>query len=208
VAPSSAHEHLTNREGEFIVRKLSSVADRSSDASSEENATIEGTSTTETTTSVNYHDGLHSGIWYSLPGPCPEAKMTDKTSECRERMSGGRCSKAIGDLNCTYDIEHAGEIRLDDLSGFIDAEKGIHNYHDFWAESYTECVGAVAQGLRAGPCVRNAEYDPLTDHGRGCHFWDGKHDTQQGLMRMERVRHMFRDRYPALPSDLPGPQCF
>jgi len=152
-------------------------------------------------------DGLHSGIWYSLPGACPSETFGAKSDECMKTMSGGHCEVVDGTRQCTYNAEYAGEIRMDDLSGILDEGRGIHTYEDWWKTSYEQCLNAVARGERAGPCVHNAEYNVQTDEGVGTSFWNGKHDMEQGLRRMDRVRQLFREKYPQLPDSFEEPAC-
>merc|ERR1712146_689236 len=80
-------------------------------------------------------------------------------------MPGGHCEVVDGTRHCTYHADHAGEIRLDDLSGILDEQQGVHTYEDWWKNSYEQCLSAVARGERAGPCAHNAEYNVLTDEG-------------------------------------------
>jgi hypothetical protein len=122
-------------------------------------------------------------------------------------MPGGHCKDVDGTRHCTYDLEPAGEIRLDALSGILDETEGIRTYDDWWKGSYESCLNAVARGQRAGPCEHNAEYNPQTDAGVGTSFWNGKHDLKQGLRRMDRVRQLFREKYPHLPDDFEEPAC-
>jgi len=152
-------------------------------------------------------EALHSGIWYSFPGACPNAAFGDKSDECVKSMPGGHCKVVDGSRHCTYHTEYAGEIRLDDLSGILDEAKGIHTYEDWWKNSQVWCENAVARGERAGPCEHHAEYSVLTDKGVGTSFWNGKHDVKQGLHRMARVRQLFREKYPQLPDGFEEPAC-
>jgi len=175
-------------------------------------STRTSTDTTTTTgfttiTQTHIHDGFHSGIWYSLPGGCPNATLGDKTDACLASMPGGHCKVVDGKKDCTYHAEYAGEIRLDDVSGILDEKRGIDSYEDWWKNSYIWCLNAVARGERKGPCRHNAEYNILTDEGVGTSFWNGKHDMEQGLRRMKRIRHLFKEKYPHLPQNLEEPAC-
>jgi len=178
-------------ETEIMFRKLRGAAEMSSP------------------TSVDAMSGesLHGGIWYSLPGACPNATVNDKSAACARSMPGGHCKVVDGTRFCTYNAEYAGEIRLDDVSGILDEAKGIRTYEDWWKNSYVSCLDAVARGERAGPCEHHAEYNVLTDEGVGTSFWNGKHDMKQGLRRMDRVRQLFREKYPHLPENLEEPAC-
>lgn len=125
----------------------------------------------------------HSPVWYSLPGPCPSMEYDAKTAECRHQMPGGRCQRATGERDCTYSVEEAGEISLDELAGIRDYSAFFH----------------------AG----NREYMHDIDGGVGNTFWNGKLDLNLCRKRMERVKKLFKQRYPHLPGcdDLPEPPC-
>jgi len=171
--------------------------------------TTYSTTTTTWTTSLReqIHDSYHGGIWYSLPGACPEAAVGQKTPQCITNMPGGRCKEVNGEKFCTYDVQPAGEITLDELSGILDPKQGIRSYEDWWKKPFDECQKQVSAGLRAPPCTLNTEYNWKTDRGIGCDFWDGKHDLGKNLRRMNRVRELFLLKYPDMPVDLGEPDC-
>lgn len=173
-------------------------------------STLTRTTTTTTFTAtlrVPISDSFHGGIWYSLPGPCPEASVGQKTPECLARMPGGRCPNVDGGKFCTYDLEPAGEISLDDLCDIVHPERGVLSYDDWWRKPYSHCVKEVGLGLRDPPCVINREYDVNLDGGVGCDFWRGKHDLGQNLRRMSHIRELFLLKYPDMPADLAEPDC-
>lgn len=63
-----------------------------------------------------------SGVWYSLPGPCPQMTSAQKQSsngiQCKNHQPGGHCQGTpTGSADCTYSVEPAGEISLDELTG-------------------------------------------------------------------------------------------
>lgn len=151
----------------------------------------------------------NSPIWYSLPGACPDLYLTDKTQACMAMEPGGYCfssydtSVGLGDpdtwrtnstakdwqvtgaRDCTYHVEHAGEVRLDELTipGW--------NYSDFTAAGYQE-------------------YDKDTDRGFGTTFWNGVHNGTAGHERMERLRYLFYTKVGStkdFPYDLPEAMC-
>merc|ERR1719410_2996954 len=70
-------------------------------------------------------------VRYSLPGPCPGLSADGKTAECRQRMQGGLCRKVTGAANCTYSVEEAGWVGLDELAG-------IDNYSAFVQAGHRE----------------------------------------------------------------------
>jgi len=173
------------------------------------------TSTTVTTTVTTFfmpvpaQDASPPGIWFSLPGACPESAVKDKTDECKARMPGGFCKAVTGGHDCTYNVEPAGEISLDEVSGILDPEADVKSYQDWWLRSYNDCIRAKSEGKHPGPCEHRIEYDVRSDKGVGCSFWDGKHSLENATRRMDHVRKLFRDKYPHLPDDheLPPPPC-
>lgn len=135
----------------------------------------------------------NTGTWYSVPGPCPEKRVADKDGSCKAATPGGACpsSAVTGARDCTFHMEPAGEVRLDELVG-------LHNYSQ-WAFSLTQDRGVLPSG--------NVEYVRDTDSGVGTCFWDGLHDPQKCKRRMQAVLKLFEARYPELPTDLPQPPC-
>jgi len=122
--------------------------------------------------------------WYSLPGTCPSKFYFQKTPECNAAEPGGRCTgdEVTGSKDCTYTIEQAGEIRLDDLSG-------IKNYNDVCATT----------GQR--------EYDEATDTGVGTDFWSGKADAAKGAARVKHIEDLFAQKFPQWPAHLDDVPC-
>jgi hypothetical protein len=116
------------------------------------------------------------GHWYSLPGPCPSQKRHHKDAACRLAEPGGACRNLADAPNCMYHVEHAGEIRLDEL-------EGIQDYHAF---------------CQAG----NLEYSKVDDKGLNLSFWDGKTDLAKCRWRYNMVMRAFRKRYPKMPDVL------
>jgi len=127
-------------------------------------------------------DTAEGGYWYSLPGPCPSKSLSERKSQrCKEQEPGGSCGSVNGSRHCTYHVEHAGEVRLDELVG-------ISDYQQF---------------LSSG----NWEYDAGKDRGSGISFWDGRHDPSKCRRRLERLRELFGKRYPDLPEAMAEPGC-
>jgi hypothetical protein len=134
-----------------------------------------------------------SPTWYSLPGPCPEEKMDDKTAACSAKWPGGMCPSAVvtGEHACTYFAAPAGEISMDEL-------EGIPSYKEFW-----QTRNHMGDWLPNG----NVEYNFTTDAGIGMDFWDGRHDEANCTRRLHRVLDLFKEKYPTLPRTLPEPPC-
>lgn len=125
----------------------------------------------------------NASVWYSLPGVCPSKASADKDSQCRRREPGGRCANATGAADCTYSVESAGWIGLDELAG-------IEDYRAFSARG-------------------NREYVREIDRGVGCSFWDGRADPESSRQRIDRVKSLFQTKYPELPGcdELREPPC-
>jgi len=123
-------------------------------------------------------------VWYSLPGTCPSKFYFQKTEECIKAEPGGKCKgkDVTGERDCTYTIEEAGEIKLDELSG-------IKDYN-------TVCV-----------TTGQLEYDETADKGKGTSFWDGKADATKGAQRVKHIESLFAKRFPQWPAHLDDPPC-
>jgi len=121
------------------------------------------------------------GHWYSLPGPCPSQDRKHKVDACRLAEPGGACRNITGNLDCTYAVEHAGEVRLDEL-------EGIGDYDAF---------------CRAG----NLEYSKVADRGRNLSFWDGKTDLAKCRWRYNMIMRAFRMKHPHKPDMLGWYSC-
>lgn len=141
----------------------------------------------------NYRGDKQAGKWFSLPGPCPEERVADKTPHCMQQFPGGNCQSAMvtGARDCTYYTEFAGQLRLDDI-------EGIRNYSTWWL-GHTKEGGIVPNG--------NKEYDPRTDRGVGMTFWNGRHNATSCTQRMDWIEDLFKKKYPDLPRSLSEPPC-
>ncbi|CAE7430722.1 miaA [Symbiodinium necroappetens] len=65
-----------------------------------------------------YYEGAK---WYTLPGPCPANTWQEKDAKCIKDQPGGLCEGTpTGAGDCTYSIEHAGEISIDEMTGIED----------------------------------------------------------------------------------------
>mmetsp|Transcript_68260 Transcript_68260/g.181746 ORF Transcript_68260/g.181746 Transcript_68260/m.181746 type:complete len:190 (-) Transcript_68260:47-616(-) len=119
-------------------------------------------------------------FWASLPGSCPDQERGKKSAACVKQYPGGRCDGPNGTSTCTWTAEEDGMIKLDQLEGLT------MDYQSF---------------CRAG----NKEYDPVSDKGLGCSFWDNLKDTEQNKKRIEALRAMFETQAPN--STMPDPIC-
>mmetsp|Transcript_72580 Transcript_72580/g.155449 ORF Transcript_72580/g.155449 Transcript_72580/m.155449 type:complete len:237 (-) Transcript_72580:53-763(-) len=121
------------------------------------------------------------GVWYSLPGSCPSMGCQGKTPQCTVDNPGGQCANVDGSRACTWRIEPAGEIRLDELVG-------IGNHDQFCAAGGREWV-------------------PSTDRGVKAVFWDGFYDASLCKQRVDAAARLFEVGYPSMPKSFPTPAC-
>lgn len=71
-------------------------------------------------------------IWYSLPGPCSDHLWNHRTAACVEKDPGGRCEGVpSGAEDCSFSVEPAGEIGINELAG-------IEDYESFYNEGGRE----------------------------------------------------------------------
>lgn len=91
-----------------------------------------------------------SATWFSFPGECPFKDYTDKTHECRIAEPGGACAVPNGTRSCTYSLEPAGEISMEDLTGIRDYNHWCKSHNElwdvgFWAGRHSEadCVARM-----------------------------------------------------------------
>jgi len=168
-------------------------------------------------------DRCSAPLWFSLPGPCPHLGLhflkgnrasldvnEGKTAECLARMPGGRCrgpGLPTGAPDCTYSIEDAGEILLDELAG-------IEDYNEFWNDSFKRCHARLRSHHHEGvppeeqkKCVRNMEYSGKLDEGVGNSFWNGRLDKEKCSARIRAAQALFKKHYPDLPESLGQPPC-
>lgn len=130
-------------------------------------------------------------LWYSLPGACPELVFNDPNKKaCAAKSPGGswcgstdasKKQSVDGTNTCTWSVEDAGEISLDDLAGIKDHQKFCDD--------------------------GNYEYDDATDKGKGCTFWDNKKSKVSNLERVHKVFAAFAKKYPEQNNGLADPVC-
>mmetsp|Transcript_4654 Transcript_4654/g.10279 ORF Transcript_4654/g.10279 Transcript_4654/m.10279 type:complete len:306 (+) Transcript_4654:43-960(+) len=118
--------------------------------------------------------------WYSLPGPCPAEKLEEKSWWCKVTHPGGQCGQPDGGSSCTWHVDSAGEISLNELSGIADYDK-------FCSEHKREFVVE-------------------SDKGVGLDFWNGLNDAAQNEKRVEAAKKLFLTKYPE-QEDLATPPC-
>lgn len=139
-----------------------------------------------------------SSIWYSLPGPCPILKYNDPNKKvCSDgdrnpgskfqnpRPGGDWCDNHThapdGTNACTWSVEDAGEISLDDLAGIADH--------------------------KAFCAAGNYEFDDDSDVGKGNSFWNYRTSKQHNLDRVTALLRLFALRHPEKDNKLAEPQC-
>lgn len=118
---------------------------------------------------------------FSLPGPCPSGRC--RSGADAAQVPGGSCNTVTGAPDCTYHVEEAGSVGLDELMGVADD-------HSF------------LEGCRR-------IYDPMLDKGMGCSFWDGRANPRQCETRLSRLKSVFKSKFPKLPDcdALAAPPC-
>merc|ERR1712039_562142 len=105
----------------------------------------------------------------------------EKTESCQSAAPGGECAAPDGTKDCTWNLEDAGEVYLDELAG-------IDNHVRF--------------------CERElVEYNGLTDKGVGTTFWDGKADPEKCKQRMDYVQRLFTLNFPKMRTSYGEPRC-
>jgi len=142
--------------------------------------------------------GYTDGYWTSWPGKCPSMPFKDntpqggpkKTSSCEASQPGGSCKSPDGTPDCTWRIEPAGYVTLDELTG-VNVEEllgsGGHLYND--ALDSGENLGAAPGG------------EPTTD------FWKDKKDPEACRERETKLLSLFAKKYPSQNASLPDPPC-
>jgi len=120
------------------------------------------------------------GIWYSFPGRCPSRQLGHKDDHCKRAEPGGKCRSPTGEFDCTWNLEPAGEITIEELTG-------IHDYGDFCHQ-------------------HKKEYVEHLDRGSGFHFWDERHDPKRCAERVRIAEEHFHQKYPHSPR-LHEPVC-
>jgi len=101
------------------------------------------------------------------------------TTQSYSLPSAGRCAVPDGSRNCTWHLEPAGELRLDEL-------EGIASYERFCS----------AGGI---------EYDQSKDEGSGCNFWDKQGSEVANARRFAKLQQRFLKTTPRV--DMPEPLC-
>jgi hypothetical protein len=114
---------------------------------------------------------------YSLPGLCPSGACSGGAEAAQ--VPGGACTVVTGAPDCTYHVEEAGSVGVDELMGVTDP-------------------APFRRGSRR-------MYDPETDEGIGCSFWDGRSVARQCASRVSKVKSIFKSKYHLPDCDLLAP---
>merc|ERR1712032_1282593 len=61
-------------------------------------------------------------VWYSIPGPCPLFDYDVKPPGCEAHEPGGMCDAPTGARDCTYNVEEAGNVSIEELEGVGDID--------------------------------------------------------------------------------------
>eukprot|EP00929_Paragymnodinium_shiwhaense_P094643 TRINITY_DN5534_c0_g4_i1.p1 TRINITY_DN5534_c0_g4~~TRINITY_DN5534_c0_g4_i1.p1 ORF type:complete len:718 (-),score=124.40 TRINITY_DN5534_c0_g4_i1:120-2183(-) len=140
------------------------------------------------------HQHWHSGwkypdaIWYGLPGSCPILPREKQYDQCKMELPGGRCDDPTGAGNCTFSIEDAGEIEIDELVGIMPkwSSRG---------EFCTQC-GSEGSAWSRGGCGLNFW---------GLNIWDEQSNHQQVKAALQLFSEKFPEMMPA--EDMAPPKC-
>jgi len=145
-------------------------------------------------------------LWFSVPGYCPERKLSKKkeglgprggNQYCARRAPGGYCKTPTGTRDCTFTYEDAGEISLNELSGVEP------KYPDF----NTFCHAGCAEYAKAGN-RRRRRLTHLNDNGGcGVTFFDDLSNVTRAKGRMKAVTDLFKKKYPDVPTELAEAPC-
>eukprot|EP00930_Biecheleria_cincta_P037716 TRINITY_DN25917_c0_g1_i1.p1 TRINITY_DN25917_c0_g1~~TRINITY_DN25917_c0_g1_i1.p1 ORF type:complete len:549 (-),score=47.76 TRINITY_DN25917_c0_g1_i1:220-1866(-) len=101
------------------------------------------------------------------------------TTQAYSFPKAGRCATPDGSETCTWHLEPAGELCLDEL-------EGIDSYEKFCA----------AGGI---------EYDQSKDGGSGCAFWDDQDSEVANAGRIAKLQQRFLELAPKV--NMPEPLC-
>lgn len=119
-------------------------------------------------------------IWYSLPGPCSDRFFEDRDAACMQLDPGGRCEGIpTGTSDCSYSVEPAGEIGINELAS-------IEDYEAFYRNG-------------------GREYDRDTDRGVKTSFWDHIGDAEAARRRTQVMLSLFKKKFGA--EDLEDAFC-
>ncbi|CAJ1329891.1 unnamed protein product, partial [Effrenium voratum] len=132
--------------------------------------------------------GYDEGYWTSWPGRCPSMPFTDKapqggpakTEACLKEQPGGACGSPDGSFDCTWHIEEAGFVMLDELVG-VDIKELYKN--------------------------GGTQYEKSSDAGEGVSFWNGKKDKAKCKEREDKLLNLFANKYRDQPASLTDPAC-
>jgi len=122
------------------------------------------------------HNTYEGGVWYSFPGRCPSRQFKPgagpggKSASCARREPGGKCWHPDGTKSCTWSVQHAGFIKVDDLVGI----KPDHTSF----------------------CRRGCqEYNRGTNRGRCINFWNDKYNNKRNNLRVKMAQDLFEKKY-------------
>lgn len=143
-----------------------------------------------------------NATWYSFPGACPSMRYDTRTEKCIEEMPGGLCDSVTGQGNCTYHVEAAGEVNIDELVGIRPAWK---NRADFCKAGCNEGESQNEPQQSFGPQDDYEERQKTQCTSWWANIWDPLANAN----RVKDLLSMFRRKYPesSTEEDLPQPTC-
>lgn len=142
-------------------------------------------------------------VWYSLPGPCPTRRFAEQTAQCAAEVPGGLCDKVTGQGNCTFSVEEAGEVDIDELVGI----------KPLWPDRASFCRAGCVEG-EGQQAANQVPFGPKDNLGalvrKKCiTWWHNIWNPIENAYRVSRLLAMFHKKYPNMPTEeeLPPPTC-
>jgi len=126
----------------------------------------------------------HDASWYSWPGTCPSQPFTSKSEQCIREEPGGECEQPDGRRDCTYKMEFAGEIFLDELVGIGKPDGGAEQYLQWCKDGGVEFI------LRPDSWGGKK---PTID------FWKERRNVELNTLRTRKMLKEFRKKFPDSP---------
>jgi len=162
--------------------------------------------------------------WYSAPGTCPQKDYTEKSEtiilkdwykgddSCNDFAPGGSCKYTQLDSEhktpdgtpfCTYAMEDAGEVTVDELVGMCQG-RDCKNFKWFCEEGRIE-YNCPTDGHHNDPQTGQK----CSDNGLALNFWKGYNDEGANQGRIQKLLDIFKRNYPDRGQypDLQTPVC-
>lgn len=129
--------------------------------------------------------------YYDFPAACPLKNFTDKDAQCTTDYPGGQCIRPDGRRECTYSVEDAGYVMLEDVEGIPDTQ---------WKTWENFQKARVCEFNKDGSCAAHQLV------GSGLPFWDNMFSWIDQKKRATALMETFRKKYPN-SSYIEDPTC-